>query len=96
LSKGAIVGIGVGVPLGVLALAALAFFLWWRKRKGASTVVPELENLEEKSNPPLKSDHVVPEIDGRDRAVAEMDGRAHAAEIDGREIDRDIPELSSN
>ena len=35
LSEGAKIGIGVGVPLGVLAFAGLIFFIFWRKERRA-------------------------------------------------------------
>jgi len=73
------VGIGLGVPCGIVVLAAIVYFIfnWWRKRKRASTELPVLHKLEEKVIPPLTSDQIV-------------------AELDGREVGLNMPELSSN
>ncbi|KAL8944011.1 MAG: hypothetical protein Q9216_000720 [Gyalolechia sp. 2 TL-2023] len=40
LSTGATVAIGVVIPVVVLAVAFVAFFLWWRRRKAKTAVAP--------------------------------------------------------
>lgn len=39
LSNGAKIGIGIGVPLAAIAIGALAFILWWRRRRGKAVPV---------------------------------------------------------
>ncbi|PQE06292.1 chitin binding protein [Rutstroemia sp. NJR-2017a BBW] len=87
LSRGAIVGIGLGVPAGVLVLAAIAYFIFSRrwKRKRALSTLPEVDNSEEKSIPPVTSN----------QPVAELGGREIELELDGREVGPDLHELSS-
>ncbi|PQE31573.1 hypothetical protein CJF32_00009367 [Rutstroemia sp. NJR-2017a WRK4] len=87
LSRGAIVGIGLGVPAGVLVLAAIAYFIFRRrwKRKRALSTLPEVDNPEEKSIPPVTSN----------QPVAELGGREIEHELDGREVGPDLHELSS-
>lgn len=40
MSTGAKIGIGVGVPVAVLLIAAIAFIIFWRKRKAKAAVGP--------------------------------------------------------
>lgn len=40
LSNGAKIGIGIGVPLAAIALGALAFLLWWRRRRAKTAAHP--------------------------------------------------------
>jgi hypothetical protein len=43
LSTGAKIGIGIGIPLAVIAVGVMAFFLFWRRRRSKQVAQTEEE-----------------------------------------------------
>lgn len=83
LSSGAKIGIGVGVPLGVLALAAIVFFLLWRRRQMRTRPMGYEQPRADPSKGPLPIDQGPIGQTGYDTAYDPTKYNTHAAPFGG-------------
>ena len=94
LSTPAKIGLGVGIPIGTILLALVAFFFWRRRRRSPPITLREVAEPEMNE---IKSQNVPEELDGDSRdkkhGLHEMPVLRHRSvkEMDGSEQKREMP-----